>query len=412
MRLLSWLGKKIGLTDSSFWTVYFGGSSWAGKTVTPEGAMKLSAWWRSVKLYADVTGALPLKVYERKGNDREQVRDHPVAILTGLDPNAEQTTAEFWGGQAAALSMFGNSFAEKQFLGARLVALRTLPVDTRPDRKTGELRYAFDDRGKREELPVDKVFHTRGFSFGGDMGLSPLAFARETLGAAMATDEAAARMYGSGMRATGLFTAPAEMTEAQRETFFKNYVAPAEGPEGEGKQLVLPPGFDHKVISISPKDAEMLLSRRFNVEDVCRWMGVPPILVGHAAEGQTMWGSGVENILLAWLTLGLDAFLASIEKSVNKRLMAAADRTRFYAEYDRDALLRIDSQARGEFINKMIQAAQMTPNEGRRKANLPSMEGGDQLLVNSTLVPLATVGQRPPSRVQPKPGDPIPEPTP
>jgi HK97 family phage portal protein len=280
----------------------------------------------------------------------------------------------------------------------------------RPTRRErgADLVYLFTDRGKQEELPQDKVLHTRGWGFGGDLGLSPLAFARETLGGALATEEAAARVYGTGLRATGIFTAPVDMNETQRKQFHENYIKKMEGPEGEGRQIVLPPGFSHQAINITPKDAEMLLSRRFNVEDICRFMGTPPILVGHAAEGQTMWGSGVENIILSWLTLGLDAFMTMIERSVTKRLLAAPERQRFYAEFDRNALLRADTAARAEFIAKMVQFAQMTPNEGRKKDNRPPMPGGDQLFVNSTMVPLEMAGQRT-SRVQPAPGEPIPE---
>jgi phage portal protein BeeE len=42
-------------------------------------------------------------------------------------------------------------------------------------------------------------------------------------------------------------------------------------------------GFDFKTINIPPKDAEMLLSRRHNIEELARFLGMPPILLGHAS---------------------------------------------------------------------------------------------------------------------------------
>jgi HK97 family phage portal protein len=183
------------------------------------------------------------------------------------------------------------------------------------------------------------------------------------------------------------------LNETQREDFKRTFIDPLIGNDAEAHYGILENGFTFSPVNIPPKDAEMLLSRRFNVEEICRFMGTPPILVGHAGEGQTMWGSGVEGIINAWLTLGLDAFLSSIEKSVNKWLLSPADRKRFYAEFDRDALLRADLAAKGEFISKMIQNAQMTPNEGRKKANRSAQPGGDVLLVNSTLVPLSEAGR-------------------
>ena len=65
-------------------------------------------------------------------------------------------------------------------------------------------------------------------------------------------------------------------------------------------------------------------------------------------------------------------------------------------------------QQLAEFMSKMIQNGLMTPNEGRRKNNDLPKEGGDVLLVNSTLVPLSQAGERP-GRTQPAPGEPIPE---
>jgi HK97 family phage portal protein len=417
MSLASWIGKRIGLTDGGFWTVFFGGSSRSGRSTGPNGALKLSSWWRCVMLYAEVGGMLPCKLYAyegKEGEDRKQVRDHPAAEVVGLDPNIDQTSAEFWSGQWAQFVTIGNAYAEKGFSGQRLVSLQTLPIDTRPFRspdRPGDLRYQFDDRGKREELPVDKVLHTRGFGYGGDMGLSPVAYACESLALADAIEEAAQRGFANGLRASGYFTNALKetMTPPQRDAFYENYVKPLEGPQGEGKATILPPNFDWKSINIPARDMEMILQRRFSVEDVCRWMGVPPILAGHSAEGQTMWGSGVENILLAWRVLGLDAKLTFFEKSLRKRLLSPVDRRKFYFEYDRDALMQADSAARAAFIANQVQFGQMTPNEGRRKQNRKPMQGGDEAFINSALVPLRLAGQLRPAKVQPAPGEPIPE---
>lgn len=411
MSLLSWAREKLGWGYGPRYARYGGGNNWAGKDVTADGAMQLSAWWRAVKLYAEVTGAVPLKFYERLDNDdRKQVRDHPVADLIGSEPNIDQTSQEFWGSQASALCIFGNAYAEKQFSGTRLVALQPLPYDTHPfrDLATDELVYRFAYGGKTETLPRDKVFHTKGFSLGGDLGISPLAAARQELSISLATEQYAGQTFAQGLRASGFFTGPA-MNKDQRDQFKAAFIDPISGNDATAHYGILPPTMDFKTINIPPKDAEMLLSRRHNIEEIARFMGLPPILLGHASDGQTMWGSGVEAIINQWLTLGLDAFWSNIERSINKRLLTAGDRKKYYAEFDRNVLLRNDITAKGEFLSKMIQNAQMTPNEGRKKENRLPLPGGDVLLINSTLVPLTSAGKNP-TNVQPKPGDPIPPP--
>lgn len=392
--LFSWLGKRVRLTDGAFWGAFFGGTSYSGRTVTLDGAMKLSAWWACVRLISETLGTLPLAVYERTNGESRPRPDHPLHRIIHLSPNADQTPVEFWEGQVAPICIVGNSYAEKVFLNDRLVALQPIAFDecrvTRQE--NGGLLYTFLENGAKRSLPESRVFHIRGFGTGGDMGLSPIAYARNTLGGAADTEEAAARMFGTGMRASGFMTSPQVLTADQRRQAREKIIKPLEGPEAEGAIGLLEGGWKWQPSNITPKDAEMILSRRFNVEDICRWMGVPPILVGHAGEGQTMWGSGVEQIMLGWLVLGLRAYIRRIEAAINKRLVLPAEQGRIYAEYNIDGLIRADSAGRAELMGALAQNGLRTRNELRRLDNFPPVPGADQLTVQSNLVPLDELG--------------------
>lgn len=414
MSILSWLGRVITPQDGRFWTAYYGGDNWAGRSVNDVNSLNLSTWWRGVKLHADVTGALPAKVYKRLDNDdREAAPDHPVNKLFATDPNMDQTPPEFWGAMAAGLMIQGNSYARKRRLNGRgeVVALELLPYDTMPDRRRNRderLEYRFYDRGKQEWLPREDVLHIRGWTLGkSDLGLSPLAAARQTLSIALATEEATGKTFSQGLRSSGFFSGP-RLDPEQRADFKKTFIDPIVGNDAQNHYGILERGFEFKPINIPPKDAEMLLSRRFNVEEIARFIGTPPILLGHNAEGQTAWGTGVESVINMWLTLGYNSFLRYIEASANKWLLSPEDRGRYYVEYNRDALMRMDSAARAEFISKMVQFGQMTPNEGRKTSNRSPMEGGDQLFVNSTLVPLTMAGANSQSAQPAEPEEPQP----
>jgi len=404
-----WRGKVFTARDRDS-PLYAGGDDygWAGEAVTAETAKKVSAWFRCQRLYADVTGTLPLKFYRRAENDeRVPAPEHPVARIISSEPNADNTSQEFWSSQAVGLCTRGDSYAEKiQANDGRLISLELLPFDTYPYRNLdGELRYRSYDFVTRKEidLPREKVFHIRHCYEFGDRGTSPLAAARRSLAIALATERSVSQTFSRGMRAKGFFTVPQLLTQPQRDQAKKVLIDPLSGPQG-ADWGILEAGFDVKTININPKDAEMMLNRRFNVEDICRFMGVPPILVGHAAEGQTMWGTGVENIISSWRTIGLDAFLSTIEKAINRWLLNAAERRELYAEFDRDGLMQGDSAARGALLAQMVQNAQLTPNEGRKKQNRPSLgPDGDKPLVNSTLIPLADAGRPEPASPAPPP---------
>jgi HK97 family phage portal protein len=170
---------------------------------------------------------------------------------------------------------------------------------------------------------------------------------------------------------------------------------------------LLEQGFDVKTVSLPPKDAEMLMSWKFSIEEQCRWFGTPPVLIGHSPEGQTMWGSGIEQVVLGWYTLGLRPRLVRIEQAIKKQLLLPAERSRYFAEFNVEGLLRADSAGRAAMLSSLAQNGFLTRNEGRRLDNRPPVAGGDVATVQSNLVPLDQLGKVPPRAVQPAPGEPI-----
>lgn len=395
--------RRLRLGDGAAWSRFSGRTSAAGKIVTIDSAMQLSAVWACVKLTAQAVSSLPLSIYERRSDtDRIKVDDDDLSdVLTG-SPNLDQTPLEFWEGMVAWLLASGNAYAEKVMIGGRLVALQPLPSDQcQPHRDAdGVLTYRFSDRGRVEELPRDRVFHLKGFgqSFRSrDMGLSAIAAGVNSLGGAMAAQDAASSTFAQGLRPTGFFLFDQQLNSEQREQARQNLVEPLRG-SGTGGVGILEAGVKWQSVSLNPDDAQMLETRRFDIEEICRWFGVPPIIIGHAGQGQTMWGSGVEAILIAWLTLGLDPICDRIEARILKQLIRPAGERRRYAEFNREALMQMDSAAKAHFLSTMVQNGLMDRAEGRAKLNLPPRDGTDQLTAQTNLAPLDRLGGQEPSQ--------------
>lgn len=397
LNLLRTLGRRFGIKigDHTTWAA-IGDADRDFGSLEPEQAFKYSVWYAGTRLITETIATLPCSMFKRAGEDRQVARDHDMHGLLRDQPNDEQTPVEFWEGRIGPLVIDGNSYAEKKTIGDRVVQLLPMPfTDVEPFRDSdNRLKYRFMDRGRQEELPRTKVFHIRGFGLDGDKGLSPLGAARRSLQSALSVEKAAANVYRRGMRASGYFKTP-PMDADQRKDFMKNYVTPFEGAQGEGGTIIMPPTIEWAAMNINPKDAEMLLSRKFSVEDVCRWLGLPPILVGHAGEGQTMWGSGIEQIILGWLVLGLRAYLKRVESAVNTHLVLPSDRRAgYFFEFNFEGLLRADSQGRAALLSQLAQNGLRTRDELRRIDNYPGGQpGGDQLTVQSNLISLGQLGQ-------------------
>lgn len=399
--MITYLRRKLGLMSSGGWMA--GGGSWAGEAVTIDNALQLSAFWACTRLIAETVATLPVQVLER-GTDGGKVSrpDHPLYALLHDSPNADQTSTEFLEGLFLALLTHGNGFAEKGYTGDRLTSLQ--PIDAAAitlhrDHGDGELRYRFVDRGRSYDLPAEKVFHLRGFGAGGDLGLSPVAFARQTLGIAIATEKAAGSTFANGMRASGFFKFKKSLSEPQFQQARVNLVEPYNGAAATGKAGVLDSDVEFQPVNLPPKDAEMLLSRKFNVEEICRWFGVPPVLVGHAAEGVTAWGTGIETLMLAWLSTGLRRYLVRFEQAARKRLVAPAERNSVSIEFNVEGLLRGDSASRAAFISSMVQNGVYSRNRARALENEPRDPSpmADALTVQSNLIALDRLGATAPA---------------
>lgn len=394
--LLGWIGQRIGLTSTKFWASFYGADTWAGMTVTPEKAMAISAVWRAVHLYAGTISSLPLNVY-RDTEEPSVVRGGEYDLVLRVSPNSDDTPMEFWEAMVGARFLVGNSFAEKVRVDGRLVSMQILPptqtaaVRLGRDKRTLRYRTVGLDGVERELLPED-VLHLRGARFIGDMGMSPVAYGANSLGTTMAADKVAGKIFKSGLSSSGFIETQQTLEEEDRtrmEKIFSDYM----GSDNVGKMMLLEGGMTYKPITMSAHDAQLLLSRGFNIEEVGRWFGMPPVLLGHNPQGQTMWGTGTESLIRAWYQLGLRSELRRIEDAIRKRVFSDADRQSFYCKFNVDALLRGDSAAQAALFSAAVQNGWMSRAEVRKLLELPYIPGSDALTAQVNLVPLDKLGE-------------------
>lgn len=362
-----------------------------GPSMPIDRALQLSAFWACVQKTAQAISTMPLHVYDKRPDGGRDRIDSDISDVLTRSPNADQTALEFWEGMVAWMLVQGNGYAEISRIGDRVTALHPLRADRmRVFRDArGELRYQYHDRGRYEDLPRRNVFHLKGFSFGQDEGLSAIQHGAASMIGAYETEKSAREIFANRLKASGVLSVDETLKGDQRKELMA-WINEFSKSENKGGLLPLPVEMKYQQLSMNPEDAEMLASRRFNIEEICRWFGIPPIVIGHAAEGQTMWGSGVEQILLAWLGTGLNPQLRRIEARIKKQLISKRSH---YAEFNREALLQMDSQAKAEFISTLVTAGVMKPDEGRRVLNFEKAANGDQLYMQGAMVPLGSVGK-------------------
>lgn len=380
--------------DGAIWAAYYGATNWTGKSVTAGSALRLSTVWACVRLLAETIATLPIGFFERQADGtRKSASDHGLYRLLHSQPNAEMTAVQFWEVVVASMLLWGNAYVEKIISGRRIVSLEFLLPDRVSVRRleNGERQYRYrDSDGIIRVISEDRMMHIPAFSLDGINGLSPVQFGANVMGAAMATDETSAGMFKNAMKSPGLVTMDTVFKPDQREEVRKHVKSVSD----TGGYMVLEKGASFQQLNMNPHDAELLASRGFNVEELCRWFRVPPFMVGHS-EKSTSWGTGIEQQMIGFLTFSLRPWLTRIEQSVKKNLLTPAEQTKYFAEFALEGLLRADSAARAAFYSSAGQNGWMSRNEIRGLENLPRVDGGDVLTVQSNLVPIDMLGKTP-----------------
>lgn len=227
------------------------------------------------------------------------------------------------------------------------------------------------------------------------VGLSPIRYQAQAMGVQVDANEATAREFQNNLKVGGfLKTGERVLDDEQRDRLRKNLTAFGM-PENSGKWMVLEAGMEPASaasIRINPKDAQLLESRYFGIEEICRTFGVPPQLI-YQMDKASSWASSLEQMNLGFLMYSLRPVLVRIEQAIARKLLSPTDRLTYKPKYSVEGLLRADSNGRASFYSQMTQNGIMTRNEVRRLEDLPDHEGGDVLTVQLNLTPIDKLGQ-------------------
>jgi HK97 family phage portal protein len=376
-------------------------SSASGINIDQAVVLTLSTAWACTWRYANTIGTLPLFLM-RTGpqNTATVARDLPLYTILHDKPNEQMSAASFWQSMVASMFLWGNGYALKLYNSKKeLIGLKLLrPEYVTPYLRNEQMRYDYSPGIDAEaDYSADQVFHLFHRSLDGLIGTSQIQFGADSLGLALSAERTSSMYWKNGVRASGFIKTNTWLTPKQRADYrasVMGFLGQSTGASTDkhGGVMIIENASDFQPITMKPVDVELLASRRFSVEDVCRFWDLPPVLVGHAAEGQTMWGTGISEIILGWFKLGLTPILRCIEQGIWRQLLTPEQRLTLFAEFNLEALLRGDPVARASFYSQMAQNGVYTRNEIRAKENLPPDPDGDQLTVQSNLTPLADLG--------------------
>lgn len=351
----------------------------AGVAVTPESAMRVGAVYGCVRVLAGAVATLPLTVKRRvSAAVREDVDDHPVSVLLRRRPNGWMRPAEFKRMGMVHLLLRGNFYCLKvrNFRGqvAELWPLnpdRVTPVQAAD--KQVSYRYARPDGGFLV-LPAADVWHLRGMTVDGIVGLSVLSAAREAIGLSLAIGRHGATFFKNGTHVGSVITYP-EVLGTEGQESLRASLEAYRGAENAHKTLILEEGAALAKLSMSQIDAQFVESLGATRTEICMFFGVPPHMIGDTSKA-TSWGSGIEQQGRGFVAYTLEDWLSGWEEAADVDLLVEPD---LYALFNRAALVRGDIKTRWAAHVQGLQWGVLSPDEVRAMEDMnprPDGAGG------------------------------------
>lgn len=360
----------------------------AATAVTPETALQLSAVWSCVRLIAEALASLPINVYRVEKDGSEIIdHDHELAKLFSGKINKWQTKQEYFETIIYQMVMQGNDYSviqrNKKEEIISLVPLMTAQMELELE-ESGGIIYKYTEAAGIRAYSSKTIWHNKLFG-NGVIGLSPIAYARNSIAVGQAAEQATTKIYKNGGKPSGLLMIDRLLTAEQRQKIKDNF---SEMAEGNAERLfVLEADMKYEQVSLSPQDIELLQSRRFQIEDICRFFGVPSILVNDNHEN-TAWGTGISEIIQGFYKFGLRPYAKRYESSIEKRLLKPEERKKYKVRFDFNDLLEPSRSDRNKSNKEGITGGFYTPNEVRKSEGLPPLPGGDNLYLQQQMTPI------------------------
>lgn len=238
-------------------------------------------------------------------------------------------------------------------------------------------------------VPASEIIHDVGVAmFHPLCGLSPLVACALAASQSLAIQHSSSRFFANNAKPGGVLTAPNKISQDAADRIKAHWEANFQGEDNVGKVAVLGDGLHYEPMAFTAVESDLAKQLGWTDEKICAVFHVPPFMVG---VGPMPTYDNIEKLNLQYYSQCLQNLIECIELCLDEGLGLAPD---LGIEFDIDGLVRMDSATKMDNVVKGVGAAIFTPNEGRRKFNLPAKAGGNSPMIQQQNFSLEALAKR------------------
>ncbi len=351
----------------------------SGVRVTEDAVRGLPAAHACNRVLAEGIAALPFAVFERQEpRGRRRATEHPLYRLLHEQANPYMTAYKFRETMQGHLGFWGNAFAniERNRYGDPIAlwpmrpdCLHKMWID---ENKIMHYVYQMPDGSPYEGTQFD-IFHVRGLSKDGLMGISPLTVFREAFGQSIAAREYGSRFFSQDARPGGVLQTKGKLSTEAAQRMGASWRAAHEGLNHAHRVAILEEGVEWHQVGMSNEDAQFVELQQFNLGDMARIFNIKPHKIADLSRATF---SNIEQVAIEHVTDTLMPWLVNWEQQVGVSLIKPAEQGRYYAKHIVAGLLRGDSAARSAFYSAGINGGWFSPDDIREMEDLNPLPDG------------------------------------
>lgn len=388
---------------------------WGEYNVNHDSALTYSAVWACVRVISESLSGIGWHAFERKPENqrfRFPILDD-VAWLLQLQANPETSAFDWRQVMLKDALTWGNGYAEieRTNSGKPLWLWQIHPSRVEVIRDDNNRLWYEVDNGPGEQksyLRPENMFHLKGVGPDGIVGWSIVELARKSIQLGLQEESFGSDFFSRGIMPGGIVKIPGTITHDARNEYRKSFERLYSGQAAHHRVVVVSGGVEFTPTTLPNNDAQFLESRTFQVQEICRWYGVPPHKLADLVRATF---SNIEEQERAFVTDCLLPWARRLESEADIKLFGPVKRGRRFTRLNLDALMRGNSQTQTDTVTKKVASGLLTLDEAREYLDLNPYEGGlgETPLIQGAMMPLERVLEEP--EPEPQPTDPATDPT-
>lgn len=369
---------------------------------SPVSPMQFSAVYSCVSIIADDISKLPLQIWQKNERGKTEVTNTAVYRVL-MKPNHYQTRIDFFLYLISSYLLEGNGYAyiDRDGTGAPAALYPLPPTDVQiavsddgsvfydvPENVLYGPVFTRGSNTRRIRVPARDMLHHRALTYSNPLvGITPITAAALSAHTGLRILQQSDKFFANLQRPSGILTSDNNLGDKALERL-KAVWKETQGGKNFGSVAVFDGGIKWQPLTMTAVDAQLIEQLKFSVSDVARAFRVPLFLLG---EGTGTTFKNAETMMSVYYSQTLSFHLGLLEERINQSL--GLSRVGQSAVFDLKSILRTEFKERIEAYTRGIQQGMFTPNEARDWEGLNPKEGGDDLLVQSQMIPLNMAGE-------------------